>query len=851
MRAVSPRAGPLVLFCLSGVPGLAAQIAWARVFSAGLGHEAPALVGVVTAFFFGLALGGCAMDRRLARSRNPLRAYALLEFVSGGWILLSSPGLSKVNEWARDVLGLAPSVAWQSLISFAVPLLIVGPAAVAMGGTLPAMDRALARLGRDQQRTVALLYALNCAGAVGGVVITVLVLMPQLGLRWTLMVAVLAQLFCGAGGWLISRQTMAVDSSRVAATDHGIADPGSRLRLFVVTWATGLLGIGFELLGVRALAQTTENTIYTFAAVLAVFLVGTAVGSALLHRWNRQGRLLRLDFALMGLGAVCIGEMWIVARSSDLLTWVRSWSGPFAAECVLAVAVFLVPTIFMGGIFAHVVQSLRRASDGVGRASGWNTLGAALAGPLFMGLAVPLVGLKGGFTLVASGYFVLGLFWWRGPQLVFGILGAVVLVLCGPRKIQLLELPSGATVLRELEGHLARVSVIRTADSHRLLRVNNHFQQGGTATAAAARRHAHLPLLLHPKPRNVLFLGVGTGITMGAASAYPGLQVDGVELLPEVVEVLKEFEPENTGLQRRPGFRLFTADARRYVRGATNRYDVIIADLFHPAEDGAGFLYTRDHFAAMRSCMAEGGLVCQWLPLHQLGQEVFRDVVRTFSEVFPHASLWMLRFNIDVPVVGLIGGGRPLQIDPGELEKRLADPGLEEALRPVALNSAVRVIGCLVASSGSLKTFAQTGSVGTDDLPVVLFRAPAALYRGLDQPGRRLLEVLEWADPDFSLLLQGADRESWVSRLVAFRSARDLHLKGLVRHDQSDLRGAVEDFIASAAASPEYNAGYAQAVLVASAYARENPGLAREILTRLIAARPEERLAREVLGRLP
>jgi spermidine synthase len=127
-------------------------------------------------------------------------------------------------------------------------------------------------------------------------------------------------------------------------------------------------------------------------------------------------------------------------------------------------------------------------------------------------------------------------------------------------------------------------------------------------------------------------------------------------LLPEVVAALPVFEPENQGAQRRPGFRVFTADARRYARTSAERYDVIVADLFHPAEDGAGFLYTREHFAALRERLAEGGLVCQWLPLHQLDRDGFRHAT-TFRGL-SRAMLWLLRFNVDAPVVGLIGGGR-------------------------------------------------------------------------------------------------------------------------------------------------------------------------------------------------
>src|SRR5512140_1068366 len=89
------------------------------------------------------------------------------------------------------------------------------------------------------------------------------------------------------------------------------------------------------------------------------------------------------------------------------------------------------------------------------------------------------------------------------------------------------------------------VAVVQHPDGKRSLLVNNRFTMGGTGAAAAERRHATIPLLLHPNPKRALFLGLGTGITFGAAGAEPGLQADGVELVPEIVQALPWFEPYN------------------------------------------------------------------------------------------------------------------------------------------------------------------------------------------------------------------------------------------------------------------------------------------------------------------
>ncbi|MBL9127904.1 MAG: hypothetical protein JNL97_09675 [Verrucomicrobiales bacterium] len=512
---------------------------------------------------------------------------------------------------------------------------------------------------------------------------------------------------------------------------------------------------------------------------------------------------------------------------------------------------FVPPSIGMAMVYAGWVQ---RATDEEGTASGavgWNCLGAALAGPVWAGIVLPATGLKGALLGVAGGYFALvprrcwkGRFW-AWPAAFAGVVGVVA------AGRSFLELPPGAEVVRRWDGRLASVAVVRTADRERVLRVNNHFQQGGTATAVAARRQAHIPLLLHPGPRRALFLGVGTGITLGAAVDHPGLIAEGVELLPEVAGALAYFAPENRSVGGRSGPVVRVADARRFVRATDGTYDVIVADLFHPAEDGAGMLYTREHFGAIRRRLAEGGLFCQWLPLHQLDGDGFRDVAATFAEVFPETSLWLMRFNADVPVVGLIGGEGRLVWDGEGLARRMAAEPLASALKPLALTDPVRLWGCRLASRESLRRSSGGGAVATDDLPRVMFGAARSVYREGLPPHRTLETLFRRAEPDFRQSV-GVDAAGspWVARLEAFRIARDRHLTGLGKEIEGRMPEALEDYLASAEASADYTAGYGQAVLVASAYARENPGLARSILERLVRGRPELGLAKEMLARL-
>src|SRR5258705_9524935 len=136
---------------------------------------------------------------------------------------------------------------------------------------------------------------------------------------------------------------------------------------------------------------------------------------------------------------------------------------------------------------------------------------------------------------------------------------------------------------------------------------------------------AHIPLLLHPQPQRIAFLGLGTGITAGGALFHPGLNIEAVELVPEVVRVAADyFATENGNFCTQPYARLIIDDARNFLRGSRATFDVIITDIVVPWQQGEAALYTIEHFAAARRRLNTNGVFCVWLPTFQLGDTELR-----------------------------------------------------------------------------------------------------------------------------------------------------------------------------------------------------------------------------------
>jgi len=775
----------LKLFFVTGATALGLQFVWARVLANSLGHEMRAVLAVVSAFMGGMALGAWWLGAIIRRSAHPGRWYAGLETFVGLWAILVTPS---------------------------TPLLLI-PSTMAMGASFPAMERFIRPL-TPPGRSVAWLYAANTLGAVAGIIAATWWLMPAMGLRIAAINLGAVNIVVGVIAWLLFGQGVEPDGNAA------LADGRAMLTVAV----TGFVAIGFEILGARVLAQVVENTVYSFAAALTIYLLGTSIGAALYHRFGREQWLNDL----LGTAAIlCLASIFVLSKAQPLYSGFRNAFGDLpigvaAAEMTLAGCVFFLPTVIIGAIFSLLMQ--RRPAQ-FSSLLALNTLGGALAPFVTDVLLLPGIGSKWALVLVSLAYFGL-LTRWR----ILMPAVALVLVALSP-SLRLVQLPPGGSVVDYREGVMASVAVVRDAAGDRTLKVNNRFQMGGTSAASTEYRQAHLPLLLHPQPRRALFLGTGTGITLGAASLYPELQADGVELVPEVVDVMPHFKPQNFLDEYGNRLRMHVGDARRFVKASTNAYDVIIADLFHPARDGAGTLYTKEHFTAIRARLNHDGMFCQWLPLHQMDEQMLRVVTRTFLEVFPNARAYLLHWSIDVPVLGLFGTDQWPEYTNGWVEARSAP--LQSHLKRLGLTDSTRVLGSFVAGADALRRFAGDTAINTDDRQVVTYAAPRFSYQRNATPYGRLLTVLAMEPPPND-----------------FIKARNVYLHGLVHEAEGRLAQAIESYIDSARITDEFTAGYARCITLASLQAKERPEVARVLLERLVQAQPREKLARDLLERL-
>ena len=839
------------IMAASGFAGLGYQIVWTQQGALWLGHEAPAVLAVVAGFFGGLAVGALALGSRIRASRRPLRWYAACEVVIALWGLLLAVAIAPIGHLMLQIIGVQPQPLWQWTVAFIGMFVLLLPATAAMGATLPAMERLLSG-DASNAGAVPTLYAANTFGAVVGVVATTFWLVPNLGLVRTSIVCVLINLICAAAAAKLFAGSPARPAESTNARSPAALAPLARLA------ATGLLGIGYEVLGVRVLSQVAEDTVYTFAIFLAVYLLGTAAGAALYRRASRRARAARvLENLLASLAAACFvgtGALWFAewARHLAVAVFGPSMGAALAAEAVIALIAFGPPTIVMGALFSHLCELACESSASFGRALGVNMLGGAIAPVLFGAVGFSLLGAKVALLTVDFGYLaLLPLRGWLRPLPLAALAGGAAIALFAP-VLRYVEIPEGGKLVSYREGVMAAVSVVEDADGVRRLRIDNRQEEGTSRTVRVDARQAWLPLLLHPAPRRALFLGLGTGVTASAAAADPSLEVDAVELVPEVIAAASLFSEALPRGVPDPRLHLLRADARRFVRTTSTRYDVIVSDNFHPARSGSGSLYTVEHFEAVRARLDESGVFCQWLPLHQLDLGTLRSIVRSFRAAFPNGWALLANNGLETPTIGLIGRRDDKPFDLPALQTRVA--AAQGNALALGIEDDFALLGEFIAGPRALAHFAGDADANTDDRPVVAYRAPRIAYAPDSLPRDRLIELLGQLSIEPDELLAPTP-QLWAQRLAAYWRARDRFI--LAGRDvrpasgvEDMLRQVREPLLAILRESPDFRPAYDPLLRMAASLARTDPESARALLEQLDAVQPERTDAHELLATL-
>ena len=752
-----------VLVFLSGAASLVYEVLWLKELGLLFGSTAYAASTTLAVFFLGLAVGGAVFGRLSPRLRSPLRTYAWLELgiaASAVAYFLLLAIYFRLYGPLYDALVDRPAAFNAARMALATLALL--PPAALMGGTLPVLGQHLVRRPDELGRIGSFLYAVNTLGAAAGAFLAGFVLPLALGFDRAYLLAMAVNVAVAVLAWrLAASDEQPGTPRRDLPTDNGLhrsrgkaprgrpaASPAANAScpawlLATVACLSGAFALGLEVLWTRMFAQVLQNSVYTFSIILVVFLAALATGSAIANRLCRvraaPGQVLWLLLTLSGLGVAVIpfGFHDLTGGLGTLVTgdgWLVYVFSIFANTALL----LFVPAALLGSAFPYLLRAAEgsRAEPGaiIGRLNALNT-GGAVVGSLTAGFVLlGSIGLWNSMRLFAFGYLVLALAacWngWRTPGArllpAAATIGAVALLgtLIDASRLPVVNVNTdrGERLLETWEGPDGVVAVLERPGNRRI-KVNNFYTLGGTASIEHEQNQALLPLMTHPRPRAVFLLGLGTGITAGAALRHPVERLLVCEIAADVIAAAAAwFDAPSGGLFNDPRATVRACDARNHLLGTTERFDAIIADLFVPWRAGVGNLYSREHFEASRERLAPGGLFVQWLPLYQLSRREFEVVARTMLTVFEQVTVWRGSFAAERPVLALIGAAGPTTLDADVIDWN--GQYLSGGRRlPASTSLAVTLpfyAGNLSAADGLI----PPGPINTDDRPLVEYLTP-------------------------------------------------------------------------------------------------------------------------------
>jgi spermidine synthase len=334
-------------------------------------------------------------------------------------------------------------------------------------------------------------------------------------------------------------------------------------------------------------------------------------------------------------------------------------------------------------------------------------------------------------------------------------------------------------------------------------------------------------------------------------SKLPSVSVHGVELSQEVVDLMPSFvDPKDLARTR-----ITVADARRYVTADTNLYDVVIADLFHPALDGSGALYTREHFESVRRRLAPGGIFCQWLPLYQLDDPSLRAIIRSFLAVYPGGSAWLNHYSVRTPMLALIGPREATPLDIAALQARLVTPGVAAAVRPLGFESGIDIWGQYLGGPRALANYAGNGPTNTDDYPFVTFDAERNVRALSAPPWSLLLSAIRSIRTEPDELLSGGDLDDLTKRLPPYWAARNRFLEaGAALRGEPRGRALIDaaapGLLETLRLSPEFDPAYQPLLSMAQMLAASDRDAARQLLGSIVSAAPRRPEAQRMLTQI-
>jgi spermidine synthase len=731
----------LLLFALSGFAALVYEITWYQLLQLAIGSTAVSLGVLLASFMGGLCLGSFLLPRHVDEEAHPLRIYARIELgiaICGLLALFLLPLMDGV--YVAGVRAGLPSMLLRGVLAG----LILLPPTILMGASLPVVAR-LAKAGSATEWSW--LYAGNTLGAVAGALVAAFALLRLFDVGVATFAAAAVNVAVAALSFMLAPrmayEASKPDNSMTGGDAFARAEPLSPV-LFTIA-LSGATALGAEVVWTRLLGMLFAGTVYAFAIILAVFLLGMAAGSfiaALILRHIRPRVALALCQFLLA-GAIAYAGYMITQMLPYMPPSVSLNGWVVAGSDLLRAALALFPACLLwGASFPFAMAAAARSSHDparpVGRVYAANTLGGIFGALAVSLILIATIGTRDTervmLVLAAASGVILLLpeirrAAWIGFAMAGGLAAALVLawfvpgqpgllVAYGP---DLLGLGKDTNVMEVVEGRNSSLAISRRTDGITEISVAGHVEASDQVNDMRLQRMVgHLPALLHPYPVKVLGIGFGAGVSAGSFTRYPSVKsITVCEIEPMIPPTSSRYfaGPDNN-IYHDPRFHVVYDDARHYIMTTTEKYDIIASDPLDVWVKGTASIYTREYFEKVKEHLNPGGYFTLYVPLYQSSQDVIKSEIATFLSVFPNGTVWantqMAGQGYDMVLMGRNG---PFQVDISQVAARLARPDywpVMQSLDEIGFSSATDLYATFAGQQSDLKDWLKDAELNTD-----------------------------------------------------------------------------------------------------------------------------------------
>lgn len=197
-------------------------------------------------------------------------------------------------------------------------------------------------------------------------------------------------------------------------------------------------------------------------------------------------------------------------------------------------------------------------------------------------------------------------------------------------------------ILYEGKSDFQDIVIAESKEYGRVLVLDGVFQTSDRDEFMYHENIAHIPLFLHPQPKNVLIIGGGDGGTAREAVRHPEAErVTMVDIDGKVIELSKQYFPRiaSAMLEQNPKLTVKVGDGIAFMKEAENLYDVVIVDCSDPVGPGEG-LFTREFYKDTYKALKGDGIFVQQTESPFMHRKLVKEVFDAVSDVFPITRLY-------------------------------------------------------------------------------------------------------------------------------------------------------------------------------------------------------------------